>query len=168
MATISIDQFVQREVGHCVSHLVSTLASGYGNIGQNRPDNGLADLAEQACELAAPIEDWQSAAEEAGWQQNGSHFTRAGVSISYVDWQTLCDSENIEPHYNEVFEHWIVSDWLADKLIEHGEKVDKEFANLCIWARTTTGQGIAFDYVIERIYEEMINYNGEEAAPADA
>jgi hypothetical protein len=42
----------------------------------------------------------------------------------------------------------------ADKLEAAGEKVDKDFAGLCIWARTTTGQTIYCDGVIERIYAE--------------
>lgn len=54
-----------------------------------------------------------------------------------------------------MFEHWIVSDWLADKLAAQGEKVDKDFAGLTIWARTTTGQAVYCDGVIERIAAEV-------------
>ena len=48
-----------------------------------------------------------------------------------------------------------MTDWFANKLIEQGEKVDKDFAGMCIWARTTSGQGIASDSVIERIAAEI-------------
>lgn len=54
----------------------------------------------------------------------------------------------------EVFEHWIVSDWLMTKLREHGETV-VEICNLNIWCRTTTGQQIIADHVIEEIVKEL-------------
>lgn len=34
------------------------------------------------------------------------------------------------------------------------EKVDTDFAGLCIWARTTTGQAIWMDPVIRKIFNE--------------
>ncbi len=38
---------------------------------------------------------WEAAARAAGWEHRYSHFTRCGVSIAYVDWNTLCQEENI-------------------------------------------------------------------------
>jgi len=61
-----------------------------------------------------------------------------------------------EPYQREVYEHWIVSDWLADRLAEKGEKIDNDFAGMTVWARTTTGQGIASDSVIEAIHAELV------------
>lgn len=55
----------------------------------------------------------------------------------------------------EVYEFWAVSEWLAERLIEHGEKVDTDFAALNIWARTTTGQAIHMDYCIKRIFASV-------------
>jgi len=53
-----------------------------------------------------------------------------------------------------------VSHLLKDETItihmNRSEKVDKDFAGLCIWARTTTGQAIYADGVVERIYAEMM------------
>ena len=69
--------------------------------------------------------------------------------------QEACDMSGIEPFEREVFEHWIVSDWLADKLEERGEKVDRDFAGMTVWARTTTGQAISMDYVIEQITADL-------------
>lgn len=75
--------------------------------------------------------------------------------FGYSDWRELCNEQDIEPYDREVFEHWAVTDWFADQLIKHGEKVDKDFAGLCVWARTTTGQAIAADYVLERIAADL-------------
>ncbi len=65
------------------------------------------------------------------------------------------DLGDYQDDYVEAYEHWIVSDWLADKLIEHGEMVTKDFLGLTIWGRTTSGQAIFLDGVIERIYDSL-------------
>lgn len=52
----------------------------------------------------------------------------------------------------EPLEYWAVSEWLAKKLQERGEVV-AEIGLMYIWARTTSGQAIAIDYVIEQITE---------------
>jgi len=177
------EQIVQAEVLCCMSSIVSTLASGYGaaivhvDAYGRRSTNGsdLSNLIEQAFELAAPIEDYEEAARYEGWtlrpetvDENGIKSdacvvrgTSAGdakhaVGFKYAeDWQEACESDGIEPYPREVFEHWAVTDWFADQLVAHGEKVDKDFAGLCIWARTTTGQAIASDYVLEQIAADL-------------
>ncbi len=55
----------------------------------------------------------------------------------------------------EVCEYWLVSEWLLNKLEDKGETVERDFMGLCIWGRTTTGQGIWCDYVIQEIYNEL-------------
>lgn len=156
------EDIVRVEVHYCVSALVSTLASGWHVDHVNEDMNALH---EQAQELCYPLEDWEEAAREAGWKNVGKDvgemlFSR-GTSVTGSDivtassWQELCEENDIEPYQREVFEHWIVSDWLADRLAEKGEKVDKDFAGLTVWARTTTGQGIASDWVIEQIAADL-------------
>lgn len=58
---------------------------------------------------------------------------------------------------HEVYEHWIVNDWLADRLAEKGEAVEKDFIGMTIWGRTTTGQAIYSDRVIQEIYADLKN-----------
>jgi hypothetical protein len=153
---VTSEDLVRREVYYCVSYLVSTLAKGYGNTSRDRCDENLADLTEQAFELVTPIEDWGSAAIEAGAvQDSASQNWSDKEGVGYADARDFCDANDIEPHYAEIYEHWIVSDWLADKLAEHGEKVDKDFAGMIVWARTTTGQGIAGDAVIRKITDAL-------------
>ena len=67
--------------------------------------------------------------------------------------------ENSE--YYEPLEFWIITDWLGEKLKEHGELVDELF-DFTIWARRTSGQAIALDYVISRIAEEMEILDGQQ------
>ena len=68
-----------------------------------------------------------------------------------IEWPI--DEETDEPR--EVFEWWIISPWLADKLKAQNECIIKAgFVN--IWGRTCTGQGVAMDSVIEDIYRAMM------------
>jgi len=55
----------------------------------------------------------------------------------------------------DVFEHWTVSEWLAEKLIEKGEFVGTDFYGLSVWGRTTTGQSVKMDGVIQEIADEL-------------
>jgi len=173
-------RLVQNEVHLCLSSIVSTLAGytprmgAYDDARHDRDNRDMMDLTAQAQELCYPLEDWEEAAREAGWivSDSGQQFINektvdddglcdhfvAGFSKgnpSADDWRELCEVRDIEPYQREVFEHWAVSPWLADKLLERGEKVDKDFAGLNVWARTTTGQAISSDHVIEEITREL-------------
>lgn len=62
---------------------------------------------------------------------------------------------DLEPEYYEVFEFWLISDWLARKLEAKGEIITFDFYGLTIWGRTTTGQSISLDNVISEIFTEL-------------
>lgn len=169
------DQIVNAEVHYCVSYLVSTLAAGWADCsiydskpGQNTAQRDLVDMIDQAFNLASPVDDWEEAALQAGYAvaQGGPYIVgpdgefvsdSEGVLDPTMDdcWRMVCEERGIEPYQREVFEHWIVSDWLADQLEARGEKVDKDFAGMIVWARTTSGQGIASDSVIEAIAADL-------------
>ena len=157
---LTAQDLVRREVHYCVSSLVHSLARGYG-MGAQLPRE-VVELHEQAFELALPVPDYEEAAREAGWQKiaedAGSEVWQRGKGddAEFANGaEDACYADNLEPYAREVFEHWIVSDWLADRLAEKGEKVDKDFAGMTIWARTTTGQAIYADSVIEEITKEL-------------
>ena len=50
----------------------------------------------------------------------------------------------------EFYETWIVTSWLAARLLERDEAVI-DFRGLWLWQRTTTGQAIYMDEVIQAI-----------------
>lgn len=166
------ERIVRQEVLVCVSGVVSTLANGCDAIpyapkkrGMLEPGNVLAELCEKAQELQSPVYDWEEAATQEGW--TGPHTDKYGATYweqtkdgERVTWccasaYELCVEFQIEPYEWEVFEHWAVTQWLADALIAQGERVDTDFEGLCVWARTTTGQGIAQDSVIRRVVEKL-------------
>lgn len=136
------DRIVRQDVCACASTLVSDLAA-------------MGD--DQAAELCAPVPDYDEAALQDGWKQNDDgQWTHADYPEDVYDTAAeLCDAQRIEPYEREVFEHWIVSDYLARQLAELGEKTDSDFHGLTIWARTTTGQSIAIDSCILAIAENI-------------
>jgi len=163
------DQIVEQEILVCVSHLVSTLASGYGvdPIARTPGANELVALTEQAFELAAPIPDYEETAFQAGWSQESPDALwtiRDGREEGFTadTAQEACEIDDIEPYDRDVFEHWAITSWLADRLEEKGEKVDRDFAGLIVWARTTTGHGIASDSVMEAIAADLAREYGSE------
>lgn len=84
-----------------------------------------------------------------------SDLREAVESNASEDWQDFCESENLEEHIIEALEHWLVSDWFADKLESQGEMILRDFQGLTIWGRTTSGQSIHMDSVICNIYNEL-------------
>ena len=172
------ERIVRQEVNCCLSSLVATLAPCIGDVmvprrqPQGSTGQSLYALVEQAAELSAPIDDYEEAAIQAGWRvepPNGGarvFVARIEPDVELVassanpddacGWEDLCRKEGIEPCPREVYEHWALSQWLGEKLAAHGERVDFDFAGLVVWARTTSGQGIAQDGVIQRIAEELL------------
>ena len=72
------------------------------------------------------------------------------------DMSELCRELDIDTDEfrGDIYEHWIVSSWLARKLEERGEVVG-ELCGLTIWGRGATGQSICMDHVIRCIIEEL-------------
>ncbi len=154
------DRLVRNEVNVCLSSLVATLAGGVGAVralpGWRHTGAGsLDELCNQAFELCSPVLDYEEAAMQAGWtlKDGGwSHPVNAGEYEKGAE-DLLCDENSLEPYEYEIFEHWSVSQALHDDLAALGERVDNDFAGMCVWGRTTTGQGIAQDSIIRRVLE---------------
>ncbi len=81
---------------------------------------------------------------------------RCGGSFAYLDSETgeceRCFEDNQMPQ--EIFEWWLVSSWLGKKLLMEGEVVIDNGYGVW-WGRTTTGQAISMDYVIQKIYDDL-------------
>ena len=82
---------------------------------------------------------------------------------------SICEFEHQEEEeYNhepetqpqEIYEWWIVTDWLAKKLQNKGEPI-LEWGNNFYWGRTCTGQAILLDGVISEICEELEILEGQ-------
>lgn len=69
------------------------------------------------------------------------------------EYSDLCSEANLDPERAEVYEHYAVTGWFANKLREKGEVVF-EFADFDVWGRKCTGQAISLDSVINQIFQE--------------
>ena len=169
----AVSEFVSREVRCCASGIVHKLANGYGST-----EGEVGELCEKAFELSCPTDDWSepvihhvqtlSRADLQSWLEDKGfavHDNEPEKDLQHAMFlqiledkceQQYCEDENLDPYQNEIYEHWIVSKYLADKLAEKGEKIDLDFDGLIIWGRHTSGQAISIDNVICQIYDDMM------------
>ena len=81
------------------------------------------------------------------------------IEFSCLDSETgeceACFEANQMPQ--EIFEWWLVSPWLGGKLLLEGDPVIDNGYGVW-WGRTTTGQAISLDNVIEKIYDDIMGY----------
>ena len=61
-------------------------------------------------------------------------------------------AHNAEEDRKEIYEWWLVDEWLLERLRERGEPVLRTRYGAW-WGRTTTGQAVSLDLVIREIYE---------------
>lgn len=73
----------------------------------------------------------------------------------------LAELERLETEPAEIYEWWMVTGWLAEKLQEKGECIIPDFN---LWGRCTTGQAILLDGVICSICEDMEILEGQKNA----
>lgn len=162
----ALQDFINREV-------ISSLSSAVYQLQQQLKED--APLREQIMELSSK-QDYLSPLEEKGWEwtDDGSlvhkadgYYWEGDYICDFADMpfhvfdedemgeaeKSLCEELGLEPYENEVFEYWAVSEWLGEKLKAQGELIDDDFLGLCVWGRTTTGQSISMDGVIETIYD---------------
>ena len=146
-----IEQFVGREVFHCVSQLVTELTSKAEHFPEYEEDLYGAwhsPLTEEDCRNAYTARSGRLLREEL--------FT-SGMPDDCDTWQEACAMYDVDPsdYQRKVLEHWIVSDWLANRLEEHGELVLRDFFGLTVWGRTCSDQAISLDGVIGQIFDEL-------------
>ena len=78
-----------------------------------------------------------------------------GQEKYWEDLAELFGQEDEDGNVPEVFEYWIITPWLGEKLKAHGELVT-DFFNQVIWGRQTSGQLIHEDAVIGSIATELL------------
>ena len=65
----------------------------------------------------------------------------------------LISFEYLDSFVDDILEWWLVDSWLAERLKQQGEVVIEEYG--CYWwGRSTSGQAICLDSVIQSICEE--------------
>lgn len=177
------ERIVRDEVHYCVSHLVSQILQApdtWRELGVDDDDAyRLAEIEDFEAAALEHIEDADADdlrdylddrdIEFDRGTEDGDGETIGGASIddlrklasaevrdSTDAAREYCEHARIDPHRSEVYEHWIVSDWLAEKLEGMGHPVARDFLGLTIWGRPTTGQAISLDSVILHIANDCL------------
>lgn len=151
-----VGDFVSREVVQCVSFLVSELSKQAEHFPEWEDELWALQRKDQynhtiyyACDCGEEWEETEECSDSPEPEEEDATCPKCGSDCCSHD----ADTE--ETDSVEVYEHWIVSDWLARKLEEHGEIVCHDLMGLTIWGRCTTEQAIKLDYVICQIFNEL-------------
>ena len=67
--------------------------------------------------------------------------------------ESLWDRISNTEEYDEVFEWWLVTPYIAELLKGNGEVILADY-DCYWWGRTTAGQALWMDYVIQKIAEQ--------------
>ena len=157
----AVGDFVNREVIYCISSLVYEI--GMKNIDEWHHLFRQEDWETPALEAiralsperlrALLIEDdvpFNAEDEPGAMAITYLHHLKRQESL-----REFCGANHVDPDQNDIYEHWIVSEWLANLLEERGEVIERDFYGLTIWGRAGMGQAILLDSVICSIYDEV-------------
>lgn len=141
-------RFVAREVLTCFSYEMEAILKASV---EGKTDLPTYDDIENMYEYRCP-ECGETVSEHEHDGADSHNFT-----CDYCDWKSD-DQPESEPQ--EVYEWWIVTEYLYNKLKEKGQVV-LQFGNNCYWGRCTTGQAILLDGIITSICRDMEILEGQ-------
>ena len=154
----ALGQLVQNNVGDNVSMLITHFLSNPSALdGSDYSPDEISLLAESP-DYVTTVENWLSELSQEELQEVFEEYDVEDETDILCDVDLMVriiDANDLDLEYSEALEHWVVSDFLARKLKERGEAVCDDFFNLTIWGRTTSGQAILLDTVIEDIGIEI-------------
>lgn len=151
-------KFVNREVYSCVSFLVHELSQKEEYLDELGPVLSQDNWESAALDFLDSTTKGQLLENIDFGGKDYSYATLKGlkrVIRKEIDYQDFCECFNLEPCVTEAYEHWIVSEYLANKLEEHGEMIIYDFLGLTIWGRACAGQSIKLDHVISEICDDL-------------
>jgi len=141
-----VKKLVNNNVYYCASYLIGHLAKDCSFIDE------YLHLLERAPDTDDYKEAFRYQIKSEGLKYCDDDFDHSTLG----EWRRLFDSKDLQhPEPGEIFEHWIISDRLADKLAVKGEVIEKDLHGLTIWGRVCTGQAILLDRVICDIYDDI-------------
>jgi hypothetical protein len=87
-----------------------------------------------------------------------THCQKTGLIGKYYN--LVPDGGDFEEEPQDIYEWWIISTYLHDKLKEKGQPVLND-GYMHLWGRTCSGQAILLDYVITQICADMEILQGQ-------
>ena len=157
-----LSKLVGREVIQNVSYLVDHFMKNPDAL--NGSDYSYDDLLElaQVPDYDQSIENWRYDLTQEELEEfcQDNDIYSLDEHIEDIGAEDFCAEHNIDLHYREALEFWAMSEHMGRRLLEHGEAV-LELFGLTIWGRTTSGQAILLDRVIEDIGRDMEILHGQ-------
>lgn len=152
-------RLVRDDVLLCLSTLVYDLT-----VGRGAPE---AD-SDEAIELWRAPPDYEEACLQEGIiltegedgdyraTQDGDEFDTGESDLDDAR-RAACDYFRVDmsDYESEIFEHWAVSHYLADRIEERGGRIVRDWHGLNVWGRATTGQAIYMDGIMQDIAAEI-------------
>ena len=167
---ITIQDLVQREVLLCVSTLIDELREKEGCLDEDILYDlykGPIDYGAAKYELELKRDSvfkhycdkddryyFGVRSEHLVWRIDPIHNDE---ETAIYEWFEVYHGGDLEDYRQEVYEHYVITIWLADKLEAQGETVVRDVFGLTIYCRPCTGQALHCDWVIQEIYQEMIS-----------
>jgi hypothetical protein len=123
-------------------------------------------LSEYGADLPGVDEDNEDDDADEGGDLSDDQLRQMLIAEIGNDWQGFCETERLDPHDLDVYEHWAVTSWFKNRLAERGE-ITGELLDFDVWGRTCTGQAISMDHVIASIAAKMEILDGQANSWAD-
>ncbi len=153
----TIERLVNQEILACQSSLVEAMLQNgmaeYEEIENMYIDNSdkIQEVEEERDEILDKYNELED--KEELTESEEIEFNNLEDKISDLENQ-IEELEREQEEPQDIFEWWLVSNWLANKLRNYNEPIlDNDYGTW--WGRTCTGQSISMDYVMECIAEEI-------------
>jgi len=151
------EQLVRREVGHVLSSLTEECFNkeifSYDDVVNFY---SYPEYIEDYAKFYGGTEESRNKEVERLEEVFGKFESEENIEASEAVRAEIEKLEQLESEPQEIFEWWIVTDWLAEKLEERGEAILKaDDYWLTLWGRGTSGQSISMDAVIRDITREI-------------
>lgn len=127
---------------------------GQDRVSEMDRNDLLTALGEYGADLPGVDEDNEDDDADEGGDLSDDQLRAMLIECIGGDWQEFCETERLDPHDLDVYEHWAVTSWFKSRLAERGE-ITGDLLDFDVWGRTCTGQAISMDYVIASIAAEM-------------
>lgn len=153
----NLRDLTNREIVMCVSSLIDDLHQIRHNLVTNSCDNLSLDF-DKLDEFyiydyeTCATEYYQELLKDAETEEEKEEITQ---QYNDLDYSEFCQEHNLDAEPMEIFEYWLVTNFLACKLESIGECVVDVGLPYKVWGRTTTGQSICLDSCISKIYENL-------------
>jgi hypothetical protein len=157
----TIERIIEQEIFTNASWLISSLCRLEDPELMNVDQEALFDVCSQPDYSVAPdgyeVEEtdgayyWYREAETDDDDIESSSSIFATPEAACADaWDNYGEAPD---DYIEALQHWLISDWLAEKIIEVGGMAAIDICGFAVWGRSECGQGLDIDSTLKAVVE---------------